>query len=149
MRPVALFLLLCLAALAVPPSAGGQVRSEAETEMMVRTLAAELRCPVCQGVSIQESPTELALEMKGVIRGLLNEGRSPQEVKDYFVDRYGEWVLLEPKREGFNLLVYLLPFVVLGAGLIVVARTVRKWSAPPPGGPLAGIGLEPQTSEDS
>jgi cytochrome c-type biogenesis protein CcmH len=149
MRSVALFLLFCVAALTVPAAMGGQARSEAETEMMVRSLAAELRCPVCQGVSIQESPTELALEMKGVIRGLLQEGKTPEEVKDYFVDRYGEWVLLEPRREGFNWLVYILPFVVLGAGLVVVGRTVQRWSAPPPGGPLSGLGLDSEQPEDT
>ncbi len=58
-------------------------------------------------------------------------GRTDQEIRQYFISKYGEWVLLEPKAEGFNLLVYLLPGLTLlgGAGLIFVA--VRRWTVAP------------------
>jgi cytochrome c-type biogenesis protein CcmH len=101
-------------------------RNEAEMEAMVRSLAAQMRCPVCQGVSIQESPTELAYEMKDVIRQQLQQGKSPEEVKTYFVQRYGEWILLQPQPQGFNLIVYVLPGVMLLVGAGVVYRTVRQ-----------------------
>lgn len=97
-------------------------------ETQVREVASHLRCPVCQGLSIQDSPTELAQDMKAVVRDQLAQGRTPDEVKAYFVGRYGEWILLEPRPAGFNLLVYLLPVLALagGAGVIVVA--VRRWT---------------------
>jgi cytochrome c-type biogenesis protein CcmH len=70
--------------------------------------------------------------MKGVIRTQVAAGHSDDEIRDYFVSKYGEWVLLEPPAHGFNLLVYLLPALALlgGAGLIMVA--VRRWTEPLP-----------------
>lgn len=124
-----LLALLALLLLALPAAIGAQApRSEAELDAMVKNLASQLRCPVCQGVSIEDSPTELAYEMKAVIRQQLAEGRSPEEVKAYFTDRYGEWVLLQPKATGFNLVVYLLPLVMMLAGGGFVYRTIRRWS---------------------
>ncbi len=68
--------------------------------------------------------------MRDVVREQLAAGRSSEEVKAYFVSKYGEWILLEPKAHGANLTVYLLPFVMLlgGASLIVIA--VRRWTRP-------------------
>jgi cytochrome c-type biogenesis protein CcmH/NrfF len=103
-------------------------------EARVTRLASELRCPVCQGLSIHDSPSPLAQEMKGVIRTQVAAGWSDEQVEDYFISKYGEWVLLEPRAHGFNLLVYLLPALALlgGAGLIAVA--VRRWTEPLPEG---------------
>ncbi len=102
--------------------------SDSALDAQTHEIASQLRCPVCQGVSIDASPTDLAREMKGLVRDQLAAGRTPQQVKDYFVSKYGEWILLQPKAKGFNLTVYLLPFAVLliGAGVIVVA--VRRWT---------------------
>ncbi len=103
---------------------------ESPLERRTRDVASQLRCPVCQGVSIQDSPSELAVEMKNVVREQLAAGRTPEEVKGYFVEKYGDWVLLEPPATGFNLLVYLLPvFAVLG-GLLIVWLAVKRWTAP-------------------
>jgi cytochrome c-type biogenesis protein CcmH len=128
-------LTLLLAALllgAAPPGAAAQPGSEAELDAVTREVASGLRCPVCQGVSIQDSPTELAREMKGVIRRQLAEGRSPAEVRGYFVERYGEWVLLQPEARGFNLVVYLLPVLGLLAGGVALGGVMRRWTRVPP-----------------
>jgi len=108
------------------------VSNDPVLEERTRQVAAELRCPVCQGNSIQDSPSELAQEMKGVVRDQLAAGRTPDEVKQYFVDKYGEWILLEPKATGFNLVAYLLPVLMLAAGGLVVWRAVRRWTAAAP-----------------
>ncbi len=108
-----------------PP--GGDAALEART---VR-VAASLRCPVCQGLSIEDSPSPLAIQMKDLIRSQLAAGRSEEEVRAYFVSKYGEWVLLEPPAVGFNLVVYLLPLVALVAGAAVIALAVRRWTAAP------------------
>jgi cytochrome c-type biogenesis protein CcmH len=131
-RRVILVLTLAFAAvLALPGDAVGQKQwSERELDATVKSLASQLRCPVCQGVSIQDSPTELAYEMKAVIRQQLVDGSTPDEVKGYFVERYGEWVLLQPEMAGFNLIVYIAPLIILLFGLGYVYRTVRRWSAP-------------------
>jgi cytochrome c-type biogenesis protein CcmH len=89
-------------------------------------LASELRCPVCQGNSIQDSPSELAQQMRDLIRDQLRAGKTPDEVRAYFVDKYGEWILLAPKAQGLNLIVYLVPFVAILVGGFVVWRTVRR-----------------------
>ena len=104
---------------------------DAEIEATTRRLATELRCPVCQGLSLQDSPSELAQEMRGVIRDQLKAGRTPDQVKGYFIDKYGEWILLEPPATGFNLVVYALPVLAVLVGLFVVWRAVKRWTKPP------------------
>lgn len=100
-------------------------------EARVAEVSSILRCPVCQGLSIQDSPSELSLQMKDVVRQQLREGKSPEEVKAYFVSKYGEWILLQPKASGMNLLVYIAPLLLLLAGGVVIWFAVRKWSAGP------------------
>lgn len=96
----------------------------------VKAVAKQLRCPVCQGESIQDSPAELAVQMKDLVREQLATGNSEAQVMDYFVAKYGQWILLEPRAEGFNLLVYGLPvaFLVFGFGFVVVL--VKRWTRP-------------------
>src|SRR5574337_1903797 len=80
-------------------------------------LAAELRCPVCQNLSVADSPSEMATQMREVIHDKLKNGESPDQIRSYFVSRYGEWILLSPARRGFNWVAWLLPFVaILGGG---------------------------------
>lgn len=105
------------------------IAGDSAVEANAAVLAGELRCPVCQGNSIKDSPSEMAQEMRNLIRDQLREGRTPDEVRAYFASKYGEWILLEPRAEGLNLVVYLVPFAVLAIGGIVVWRTVRKWTA--------------------
>ena len=92
-------------------------------------LSDELRCPVCQGLSIHDSPSPLAQDMKNLIRSQVASGMTDAEVEQYFVSKYGEWVLLEPTTEGINILVYALPFLALVAGGGFIAVAVRRWTA--------------------
>jgi cytochrome c-type biogenesis protein CcmH len=92
-------------------------------------VASTLRCPVCKGESIQDSPADLAQQMRKVVREMLSEGKTPAEIREYFVGRYGEWILLQPKVTGFNIVLYALPVVLLVAGGIFVMRFVRRSSA--------------------
>ena len=103
-------------------------------EDMVRAIAADLRCVVCQSLSVADSPSETANQMRGIIRERLAAGDTPEQVKAYFVDKYGLWILLAPPRQGFNLLVWIVPFAGLGAGLVVLAVLVRRWTRRPAGG---------------
>jgi len=70
----------------------------------------------------------MAQQMRGVVRDQLREGKTPQEIKNYFVSKYGEWVLLKPEKSGFSLLVWVVPFVVLIAGLLLGILFMRRWS---------------------
>lgn len=103
-------------------------RATSSLDQRTREVASELRCPVCQGESIQESPSPLAQEMKGVVREQLAAGKTPDEVKAYFVGRYGEWILLRPSADGVNLLLYWLPPLALAGGVVVVLLVARRWT---------------------
>lgn len=105
--------------------------ADSALEAATRELASQIRCVVCQGLSIQDSPSDLAKEMKQIIREQLAAGRSPEEVKAYFVARYGEWILLDPPARGLNLAVYVLPILSLLGGAVVVVVLVRRWTRAP------------------
>ena len=105
------------------------VTNDSILEARTREVSALLRCPVCQGLSLQDSPSELSLQMKDVVRQQLREGKSPEEVKAYFVSKYGEWILLEPKASGVNLLVYVLPILLVLGGAVAIWFMVRKWTS--------------------
>lgn len=101
------------------------------SEDTVHDVAAQLRCVVCQSLSVADSPSETAHQMKGIIRERLAAGESPEQVKAYFVEKYGTWILLSPPRQGFNLLVWVVPFAGLAGGLVLVLILVRRWSHRP------------------
>jgi cytochrome c-type biogenesis protein CcmH len=69
--------------------------------------------------------------MRGIIRERLGAGENPEQVRAYFVGKYGDWILLSPPKSGFTLLVWVVPFVGLGIGLVLVAVLVRRWSRAP------------------
>lgn len=108
-----------------------QAAADTALEAKTTAVAAQLRCPVCQGVSIQDSPAELAQQMRDLVREQLRTGKSPDEVKAYFVSKYGEWILLQPRASGFNILVYALPVLAVLGGLAVVVVAMRRWTRPP------------------
>ncbi|GAA6755819.1 cytochrome C biogenesis protein CcmH [Thermus sp. 2.9] len=76
-------------------------------------IARELRCPVCQGESAAESNSGVAVEMRRIIAEMLQEGKTEEEIKAFFVDRYGEWILYNPPRRGVTLWAWVLPAVAL------------------------------------
>jgi cytochrome c-type biogenesis protein CcmH len=130
MRLVESVVIMTLVALAVATASAAVPVSE-ET---VHDVAAQLRCVVCQSLSVADSPSETAHQMKGIIRERLAAGESPEQVKAYFVEKYGTWILLSPPRQGFNLLVWVVPFVGLAGGLVLVLILVRRWSRRPAAG---------------
>jgi cytochrome c-type biogenesis protein CcmH len=97
-------------------------------EEQVREIGSQLRCVVCQSMSVADSPSETARQMREIIRERLAAGDTPAQIRAYFVDKYGLWILLAPPRQGFNLLVWVVPFAGLGIGLLLVAVLVRRWS---------------------
>lgn len=105
----------------------GAQQTEGEVEAKVRAIASELRCPVCQNLSVADSPSGLAQEMRDLIRERLLQGQSEEQVKAYFVGKYGEWVLLAPPRKGFNLLAWILPFFAVLGGLGGIIVALRRW----------------------
>lgn len=98
-----------------------------ELEAQVRQIASKLRCPTCRALSVEDSRAGMAGEMRNLIREQLRAGKTPEEITAYFVERYGEWILLKPKAEGFNWTVWLLPILMLAGGLFFVFVTARRW----------------------
>ena len=95
-------------------------------------LAAELRCPDCQGLSVADSQTASAREIRRQVAELVDAGATDEEVRARFVDRYGEWIRLAPASPA----AWILPFVALVAGVAALAAwLVRRRPAPVAGGP--------------
>jgi cytochrome c-type biogenesis protein CcmH len=127
---LALLVSIALASMAAaqPPAAPAPTPgASATSEERVHAVASELRCVVCQNLSVADSPSEMAGQMRGIVRERLAAGETPDQVIQYFVDRYGEWILLSPRRHGFTLLVWVLPFVAVTIGLVVVAVLIWRW----------------------
>lgn len=122
------------AAAAVQESGPGDDRSaltdpkEAELDARAAEVAGQLRCLVCRNQSVLESNAELSREMQSVIRERLAAGETEEEVKAYFVSRYGEFILLQPRARGINLLVYALPGAALLLGFFVARNRLRRWA---------------------
>ena len=95
-------------------------------------IAGLLRCPVCQGLSIADSPSEMAANMKGQVHELLSRGFTQEQILRYFELSYGQFVLLKPKFEGVNALVWILPVLALVVGAVIVVLKMRKLQAAPP-----------------
>jgi cytochrome c-type biogenesis protein CcmH len=129
-------LALALMLLGAPP-AGGQQPARPVDDQQVYEIAADLRCVVCQNLSVADSPSEMATQMRAIVRERLAAGETPAQVRQYFVERYGDWILLSPPRRGFTLVVWLAPLVAVLIGLGLVTVLVRRWTnrarpAPPP-----------------
>lgn len=119
-------LVLASIALAYAPVQKGSDPLDPVREARVQALGKQLRCPVCQGESIADSPAQMARAQMDRVRELVTEGKTDEEIRQYFVDRYGEWALLEPPAHGANWLVWLGPGVMVLGGLVVIARLIKK-----------------------
>jgi cytochrome c-type biogenesis protein CcmH len=114
----------------------GPVPEARQAEELARHISKGLRCPICQGGSIQESPVDSAKNMRRRVRELVDRGYDEDQIFDYFVRRYGDWVLMSPTTSGFNWLVWLGPAVAAGLALAALAYVVTRWSQEPDAVPL-------------
>lgn len=129
---------LLLLVLVCAPVLAAQV-SEDPQEREMLAIASTLRCTVCQNQPVSESHADLARDMRQIIREQLAAGKSRQEIVDYFVARYGDYVLMKPPYDGPGILVWVGPLVVV----IVLAVSAffylrRRLGAPlPPPPPIS------------
>jgi cytochrome c-type biogenesis protein CcmH len=102
------------------PALSGQLLEEA-----TRETASLLRCPVCQGLSVEASPSESAVAMRNEVKALRAAGFSHEQTIEYFEASYGDFIRLEPKREGFALAVWVLPVIFVAIGGFLVMGSIR------------------------
>lgn len=110
----------------------GEVLKDPALERRARDLSAELRCLVCQNQSIDDSNADLAHDLRVLVRERIAAGDTNEQVLDYVVSRYGEFVLLKPRFSLRNLALWGTPVVLLlaGGGFMVYAARRRKAAAP-------------------
>lgn len=85
-----------------------------------------LRCLVCQGQSIADSNSEYAQTLKLVVKDLINEGKSEDEIYTFLSDKYGDWILYKPIFNQQNFILWLLPYFVLISGGLLIFNFIRK-----------------------
>lgn len=124
LRTLVLSLALAQEGYAPPRPAGDPL--DPQRELRVQRLGKQLRCAVCQGVSIADSPASMARAQLDKVRELVAEEKSDDEIYDYFVDRYGEWALMEPRKSGVTLGLWLFPVFLLLGGLLIIFNSARK-----------------------
>jgi len=96
-------------------------------EDQIAEISGELMCPVCEGQSVAESNAQLARDMRAVIKTKLLEGKSKEEIIDYFVSSYGETILASPPPRGFSVILWLLPVLSVLIGGAIILRTVYSY----------------------
>lgn len=122
-------LMLSLAMTWADDSVPKQARPMAEDpiiEARLVRIAEELRCLVCQNESLASSHAELAQDLREEVRGLIRQGQSDAEVKQYLVQRYGDFVLYRPAFKPLTYLLWVGPFALLGLALFVLWRVLRQ-----------------------
>ena len=87
-----------------------------------------LRCLVCQGQSIADSNSDFALTLKMVVKDLIDQGKTEEEIYNFLSDKYGEWILYKPKLNPGNFLLWGLPYLTLFIGGIIIVLLIRKSS---------------------
>ena len=128
--PRILFILLLL----LPCEAQSVVVDETEIDIKTREIAKTLRCTVCQTENIWESGAPLAQQMRDVVRERVAQGQSAEEIRAYFLSRYGDYILMQPPTRGINWLIWVAPFLLLLGGGLFLYKEVTHWvrDTPPP-----------------
>lgn len=134
MRKLFLWIALCCCALGAASLAAKEAPGLAQNpalEAQVMDIAHELRCLVCQNETIAASQADLAVDLREQIREKLQQGETPAEIKQFMVDRYGEFVLYKPRLSARTMLLWGGPFALLLLALVVLWRTIRRQPSAP------------------
>lgn len=126
MKHLAMALLLALAATAAHAKDAAPLAEDPAVEARLVYISEELRCLVCQNESLAGSRADLALDLKREIRGLIKEGKSDQEIRDFMVSRYGDFVLYRPPVKPTTWLLWIGPFVLMVGGVIGLIAFLRR-----------------------
>ncbi len=124
------FYVVCLALLFASSARAQEVTPETPvgvSDDAVNAIAQNMFCPVCENVPLDVCPTQACAQWRELIRQKIGEGWTEKQIKDYFVQQYGDRVLAEPPRTGLNWLVYVVPPLFVLAGLVLVVQVLRTW----------------------
>ncbi len=134
-RMLRLVTLLALILTAAFPVLAAEV-TEDPLERQMLEIAQDLRCTVCQNQPVSESNADLARDMREIIREQLKAGKSRKEIMDYFVARYGNYVLLKPPYQGPGFIIWFAPLIVIGvltvSAFVYLRRRLHTPLPPPP-----------------
>lgn len=119
-------LLLLLAAIFVQNASA----QEPVTDDEVNAIAKNIYCPVCENVPLDVCPTKACADWREEIRNMLAEGKTEAEIRQYFVDRFGDRVLGAPPARGLNWLAYIIPPIAILGGIILLYSAFRMWKKP-------------------
>jgi cytochrome c-type biogenesis protein CcmH len=109
-------------------------------DQRVHDVASQLKCPVCQGESVADSPSTISQQMRAVIRQQLQQGQSEQQIIQYFVSRYGSNILWSPPKQGFTMLAWIIPIAILLCGALLLVLVLRGWPSGRPDTRCSGTG---------
>ncbi|MFC1881022.1 cytochrome c-type biogenesis protein CcmH [Thermodesulfobacteriota bacterium] len=138
---------LALLTLWVPdPSVAAPYHNEEALQKAAREIYDLIMCPLCAGQTIAQSNNETSSQMRDLVLKKLRQGESKDEILQYFESRYGERILAKPNKKGFNLILWVLPFVCVALAAIAIYFLIRRWSARVPVTPAAHFD-EDQLSE--
>lgn len=128
MRNVIYMLLFSAVVVAIPVTAkeATPMAADPEMEKLVNEISAELRCLVCQNQTIADSNAALAVDLKNQVREMVKQGKSRDDVVDYMVERYGDFVRYRPPIKPTTYLLWIGPFLLLAGGLIILVVNLRK-----------------------
>ena len=113
--------------LAAPWSVWAEVQDETALDVQVREISKTLRCTVCQTENIWESGAPLAQQMRDVVRERLKLGHSREDIQEYFLSRYGDYIMMKPPTHGVNWILWIAPFILLFGGGIFLYKEVMGW----------------------
>ena len=126
MRRVMIMLpLLLVAATPAAHYANTQLRDPAK-EAQARALMETLRCLVCQGQSIADSDADMASDMRALVRERIAKGETPGQVRQWLVDRYGDYVTYDPPLSALTAPLWLAPLLLLGVGAVIARASFRR-----------------------
>ena len=130
MRRTLIWALLAAGAAFALVAAAGRNTSNTDSEL-ADAIASELRCPVCQGLSIADSDSASARDLRADIARRIASGEARADIVEAYVDRYGEWILLRPRRTGLAALVWVVPPLVTAAAAMLLVVTLTRWRTRP------------------
>jgi cytochrome c-type biogenesis protein CcmH len=125
-RKLLFTLLLAASAVSVQAKEAPLASNNPELEKRVMALSEELRCLVCQNQTLADSHAELAMDLKQQVREKLASGMTNQQVVDYMVERYGDFVMYRPPMKSTTFLLWFGPFVLLIGGILILVRKLSR-----------------------